>query len=57
MVRPSIEGIQSQGVMACAKHFVNNNQEFNRTTTSANVDERTQWEIYYPGFEAAVDAG
>jgi len=57
MVAPSIRGIQSQGVMACAKHWVNNNQEHNRTTTSAEVDERTEWEIYYPGFQAAVDAG
>jgi len=57
MVVPSVKGIQSEGVMACAKHFVNNNQEYNRTTVSANVDERTQWEIYYPHFLAAVEAG
>jgi len=38
-----ILGIQSvPGVMACAKHFVNNNQELNRTKTSADVDDRTQ---------------
>jgi len=57
MVVPSVKGIQSEGIMACAKHFVNNNQEYNRTTVSANVDERTQWEVYYPHFKAAVDAG
>lgn len=53
----NINGIQSQKVIACVKHFVNNNQEYHRTTVSANVGERTQWEIYYPAFQAAVDAG
>jgi beta-glucosidase len=57
MVAESVKGIQSRGVIAVAKHFVDNNQEYNRTTTSANVDARTQWEIYYPAFQAAVDAG
>jgi len=43
--------------MANAKHFVNNNQEFNRTTVSENVDERTRFEMYYPPFEGAIEAG
>ena len=41
MVQPAVRGIQSQGVIANAKHFINNNQETNRTTVSAEVDERT----------------
>jgi len=57
MVRASISGIQSQGVIATVKHFTDNNQEYNRTTTSANLDERTQFEIYYPAFKAAIEAG
>lgn len=58
MVRSSIRGAQSQGVMATVKHWVNNNQEDNRFDVSANLpDDRTQWEIYYPAFKAAVDAG
>jgi beta-glucosidase len=57
MVVPSVQGIQSQGVIATVKHFADNNQELNRTLTSANVDRRTQWEIYYPAFQAAIDAG
>jgi beta-glucosidase len=58
MVRSSIRGAQSQGVMATVKHWVNNNQEDNRFQVSANLpDDRTQWEIYYPAFKAAVDAG
>jgi len=57
MVQPIVKGIQSQGVMANAKHFVDNNQETNRRKVSAQVSERAQWEIYYPPFQAAVDAG
>eukprot|EP00698_Gefionella_okellyi_P025269 TRINITY_DN91_c0_g1_i1.p1 TRINITY_DN91_c0_g1~~TRINITY_DN91_c0_g1_i1.p1 ORF type:complete len:750 (+),score=208.76 TRINITY_DN91_c0_g1_i1:38-2287(+) len=57
MAAAEIKGIQSKNVIACAKHFTDNNQEFNRTTVSANLDERTQYELYYPAFKASVDAG
>lgn len=50
----NITGIQSQGVIAEAKHFAANNQEINRTTIDANIDERTLREIYLPAFEASV---
>src|ERR1700682_4138420 len=49
-----IEGIQSQGVIATAKHFAANNQEYGRMDHSSDVDERTLREIYLPAFEAAV---
>lgn len=49
-----IEGVQSAGVGACAKHFVCNDSEFERHTISSEVDERTLREIYLPPFEAAV---
>jgi len=52
-----IAGMQSQGIIAEAKHFACNNQETNRTTINVNVDERTLREIYLPGFEAAVTQG
>jgi len=55
--QPAIEGIQSTGVIANAKHWVVNSQETNRTTQSAEVDERTLREIYYPPFEGAIKAG
>jgi len=58
MARFNVRGAQSQGVMATVKHWANNNQEYNRSTTSANLpDDRTQWEIYYPAFKAAIEAG
>jgi len=49
-----IEGIQSQGVIATAKHFAGNNQEFDRNNLSSDIDERTLREIYLPAFEASV---
>jgi beta-glucosidase len=48
--------VQENGVMATIKHFVLNNQETNRNFYSSVVDERSLWEIYYPAYEAAVDA-
>ena len=57
MVKPVVEAIQAHGVAANAKHFVLNNQETNRAAVSAECDARTRWEIYYPPFQAAVDAG
>ena len=57
LVGPIIKGIQSQGVVANAKHWVQNNQETNRATVNEVVDERTQHELYYQPFEGAVEAG
>ena len=57
MVVPFVEGVQSQGVIATAKHYALNDEEYNRHNASANVDERTMREIYLPGFEAAVTKG
>ena len=50
-----IEGIQSTGTIATAKHFVANNQEDSRRTVSADVGERALREIYLPAFRAAVE--
>ena len=49
-----VSGIQSKGVVANAKHWVNNNQETDRHFISENVDERSQFELYYPPFEGAI---
>jgi beta-glucosidase len=54
MAVPIIEGIQSKGVIATAKHFVANNMEYGRMDHSSDVDERTLREIYLPAFEASV---
>jgi beta-glucosidase len=54
MVVPFIRGVQSQGVVATAKHFAANNQEINRQNINVIVTERALREIYLPAFEAAV---
>ena len=56
MVQPVIKGIQANGVIANAKHWVQNNQETQRGSVVEDVDERTQFEMYYPPFQGAVDA-
>ncbi|KIM33816.1 glycoside hydrolase family 3 protein [Serendipita vermifera MAFF 305830] len=53
----TVKGIQSQGVQACAKHWLNNEQEHYRDTSSSNVDDRTQHEIYAAPFLKAIRAG
>src|SRR5580658_6992269 len=52
-----IEGMQSQGVSATAKHFMGNNSDYDRHNTDSIIDERTMREIYLPAFEAAVKQG
>jgi len=48
LVPEVITALQANKIRANPKHYVNNNQETNRTTMSANVDERTRFEMYYP---------
>src|SRR5258708_12901075 len=55
LVPKVIQGIQAEGVWACAKHYVCNDEEENRTNVQILVDERTLREIYLPVFEAAVE--
>ncbi len=52
-----VQGVQSQGVMTTAKHFMGNNSEYDRHNTNSEIDERTMREIYLPAFEAAVREG
>ncbi len=48
-----IRGIQSQHVMAVAKHFVG----FDTAATNVWIDEQALHEIYLAPFEAAIEAG
>lgn len=49
-----IKGVQSQNVGTSLKHYLMNNQEHRRMTSSSNADERTIREIYLASFEGAV---
>ena len=61
----TIRGIQSEGVMATAKHYVGNEQEHFRQTRewgllhalSSNIDDRTLHEVYAWPFAESVRAG
>ncbi|KAK7418938.1 hypothetical protein QQX98_003641 [Neonectria punicea] len=64
----TIKGIQSVGVQACAKHYIGNEQETQRSNTvtadgaeidaiSSNIDDRTLHELYLWPFADAVRAG
>jgi beta-glucosidase len=57
MAAADIQGIQSEGEIGEAKHFLNNEQEANRFSVNAIVDERTERELYLAPFEAAVKEG
>ncbi|CAF4299796.1 unnamed protein product [Rotaria sordida] len=68
-----VQGIQDQGVVATAKHYICNEQETNRLICpsnsqnqsdrwncraySANVDDKTMHEIYLWPFASSVAAG
>lgn len=61
----TIQGIQDEGVMATAKHFVANEQEHFRQSwewgtpnaISSNIDDRTMHEIYAWPFAESIRAG
>lgn len=57
IVVPYVQGVQSNGVAACVKHFALNNHEVNRFNTNVIVDDRALYEIYLPAFRAAVQEG
>jgi beta-glucosidase len=64
----SVSGIQSTGVQACSKHYIGNEQETQRSSTttsngttieaiSSNIDDRTLHELYLWPFAYAIKAG
>jgi beta-glucosidase len=57
MVVPYVQEVQKNGVAVCVKHYALNNQEVNRHTYDAVVDDRALYEIYLPAFKAAVQEG
>lgn len=52
-----VAGIQSQGVLATAKHFAGNEQEYKRESSNSIIDERVLHEVYLPPFKASVVSG
>jgi len=57
MAVPYIKGVQTNGVAACVKHYVLNNQEVWRGHINVKLSDRALNEIYLPAFKAAVQQG
>ncbi|MBT8288589.1 MAG: glycosyl hydrolase [Flavobacteriaceae bacterium] len=57
MVVPYIHGVQQNGVAACLKHYVLNNQEVWRNKVNVKISDRALYEIYMPAFKAGVQEG
>ncbi len=49
-----VNGVQSEGVGACVKHFICNDSEYQRHSISSDLDERTLRELYLLPFEMAI---
>jgi len=52
-----VKGVQSEGIIACVKHYLANNQETGRRDVDEVVSQRALREIYMPAFKAAVEKG
>jgi beta-glucosidase len=50
-----VAGVQSEGVASCVKHVVCNDQETDRFSIDARVDDRALREIYLEPFRIAID--
>ncbi len=49
-----VDGVQSQGVGACVKHFALNNQELRRLIVDSVADDRAIFELYLSAFERVI---
>jgi len=49
-----VKGVQRNKVLATAKHFIGNDQEFCRHISSSDIDERTLREIYLRPWKAVI---
>ncbi|MDD4987549.1 MAG: glycoside hydrolase family 3 C-terminal domain-containing protein [Candidatus Izemoplasmatales bacterium] len=55
MARGFVNGLKSQQVGACIKHFALNNQESHRMVSSSIADERAKHELYFRAFHDLMD--
>lgn len=52
-----VKGLQEEGIAANVKHFAANHQETNRMNINEHISERALHELYFPAFQACIEAG
>lgn len=52
-----VRGVQSQGVIACMKHFAFNSMENAKLRVNITCDKRAEQEVFLPHFKMCIDAG
>ncbi len=52
-----VKGLQSEGIGACPKHFLANNQEFDRMNTDSRIGERVLHEVYLRPWKMVLQEG
>jgi len=57
MAAPYIQGLQSNGVACCVKHYALNEQEVFRGHVDVRISDRALYELYLRPFKAAVQQG
>ena len=57
LVANEVRGVQGEGMIAQIKHYITNDFENGRNSTSVKIDEQTLHETDLPAFEAGVRAG
>ncbi len=57
MCVPYIRNLQDNGVAACVKHYILNDQEQWRGSIDVDLSDRALYEIYLPPFKRAIEDG
>src|SRR5689334_1170238 len=57
LLAPEVQGVQGEGMVAMIKHFIENDFENGRTSTSVKIDDQTLHETELQEFESGVNAG
>ena len=57
LAREYVSNVREQNVLSSVKHFALNEQEYERMTIDVHADTRAMYELHFPAFHAAIEAG
>lgn len=57
LVGPLVKGAFDMNMTVCLKHYVHNNQEFQRGIVNAELSQAAEMELYLKPFDAGIRAG